>query len=87
MQDELDQKRVHINQIDEQLVALLSERARTALEIGKLKEQLGVKPYDPARERIVLEHIGAMNQGPLDKGALEDIFAAIITACREIQSR
>ena len=29
--------------------------------------------------------IDILNKGPLGKGAIEEIYAAIITACREIQ--
>jgi hypothetical protein len=31
--------------------------------------------------------IDNLNDGPLSKGAVEDIYAAIISACREIQLR
>ena len=87
MQDDITPFRQRINELDEQLVRLLNERALVAIEIGKIKAHTGVKVYDPARERIVLDHINALNQGPLDKGAMEELFATIITACREIQNR
>jgi len=87
MQDNLRALRDRINTLDEQLLTLLNTRAQVALEIGKLKIKQGTKVYDPDRERAVIEHIDAANMGPLDKGAVEELFAAIITACREIQSR
>jgi chorismate mutase-like protein len=86
MQDDLDRLRDNINTLDEQIVQLVNDRAKAALEIGNIKTKLGAKVYDPDRERAVLEHISGLNKGPLNKGALEDIFASIITACREIQS-
>jgi len=87
MNDDITALRKQINLLDEQLVRLLNERAAVAVEIGRLKAAAGVQPYDPARERAVLEHIVGLNKGPLGKGDIEDIFATIITACREIQSR
>ncbi len=87
MQDNLRVLRERINALDEQLLSLLNKRAQVALDIGKLKAELGAKVYDPVRERAVIEHIDAANTGPLDKGAVEELFAAIITACREIQNR
>lgn len=85
MQTDIELLRDHINAINAQLVQLLNERAKLAVEIGKLKEETGAEIYDPARERAILEQINELNQGPLDRGAMEDIFATIITACREIQ--
>lgn len=81
----LTELRKNIDDIDSQLVALLNERARLAVAIGRSKAQTGKVVYDPTRERAVLGKIDSLNQGPLPKGSLEDIYAAIITACREIQ--
>ncbi len=86
MTQDLVSLRARVDSIDEQLVRLLNERASVALEIGRRKAKDGIKAYDPARERVVIERINALNQGPLSKGALEEIYRDIITACREIQS-
>ena len=64
-----------------------SNRDRMMALLGELKSRTGIKVYDPAREGVVLEHISQLNKGPLSKGAVEEIFAAIMTACREIQSK
>ena len=74
-----------IDDIDAQIVKLLNERATAALEIGNAKEKLSQNMYDPSREGTVLSHIDKLNKGPLPNGSVEDIYAAIITACREIQ--
>ena len=87
MKQDLIGLRDHINHLDEQLVLLLNERAKTALQIGEIKAAQGIKVYDPSRERAVIERVNSLNGGPLDKGALEEIYAAIIAVCREIQSR
>ena len=85
MQDDIDDLRSQINQIDDQLVGLLNKRAGLAKRIGHTKKVTGDDVYDPDRERSVLERVDSLNAGPLDKGAMEEVFGCIITACREIQ--
>ena len=46
--------RVKINQIDEQLVKTFEERMQVSLEIAKYKKENGMPVFDPARERDVL---------------------------------
>ncbi len=87
MQNDITTLRKQIDTIDEQLLSLINERASLAIEIGDVKNRIGGKTYDPTRERFILEQIDDLNKGPLDKGAVEEIFATIITACREIQIR
>lgn len=85
-QQSLETLRNTIDDLDKRLVSLLNERAQAAVEIGKVKAGIGKATYDPARERAVLDKIDALNAGPLSKGAIEEIYACIITACREIQN-
>jgi chorismate mutase-like protein len=83
--ESLDILRKEIDGVDSRLVELLNQRAAIALEIGKIKSQTGKEAYDPNREKKVLDAISAINKGPLPKGSIEDIYSAIITACRELQ--
>ena len=85
MQRDVSDLRQEINRLDAQLVELLNIRAQLAEEIGNLKREEGKDVYDAGRERVVLEKIEALNDGPLSKGALEEIFSSIMTACRELQ--
>lgn len=85
MQDDVDRLRHRINELDEHIVRLLNERAEAARQIGKAKATLGTEVYDPDRERYVLDHIDKLNGGPLSKGAIEEVYACIMTACRELQ--
>ncbi|HSX05186.1 MAG TPA: chorismate mutase [Candidatus Saccharimonadales bacterium] len=77
--------REQINSLDEKIVGLLNERAKLALELGRIKATLGQKTYDPIREGAVIANIDRLNKGPLPKGSIEDIYRSIMTACREIQ--
>ena len=64
----IEELRQQIDQLDERLVELLSQRAHCALEIGKLKHTLGVEVYQPERESQVLHHVrshGAQTGSPM----------------------
>jgi chorismate mutase len=86
LDDDIAALREAINKVDEQLVKLLNQRAAIALRLGSVKAKSGKDVYDPDRERSVIEHVDGVNAGPLNKGAIEELFAAIITACRELQA-
>lgn len=81
----LANRRREIDVIDRKLLALLNKRLRRALEIGKIKRQMGMEIYDPKREREVLEKLKTRNRGPLTEDNLRKIFTTIINACRQSQ--
>ena len=83
--ERIDELRAQIDAIDEQLVALLNRRAACALEIGRLKEASGEPVYQPAREALVLAHVAAGNQGPLDDAAIRRLFERIIDEARRLE--
>ena len=82
---DLAQLRERIDRIDRQLVELISQRARQAAEVGRLKLAGGAPVYRPEREAEVLRSVVAMNGGPLAGAALEPIFREIISACRAME--
>ena len=77
--------RARIDEIDRQLVALLSERASCALAIGRLKELAGMPIYQPAREADVLSNVRTVNAGPLDDEAMTRLFERIIDEARRLE--
>jgi chorismate mutase-like protein len=77
--------RKKIDDLDRQLVELLSERARAAVEIGRLKRDTSLPIYEPERERIVFENVKQMNRGPLPGQDLVRIFERIMDVMRNIQ--
>lgn len=74
-----------IDEIDRKLVALLSERAQAAHEIGKLKRNVGMPIYEPDRERLVFENARVANKGPLPDRDLQRIYERIMDVMRHIQ--
>jgi chorismate mutase len=77
--------RTKIDELDRRLVELLSERARAAVEIGRLKRDTSLPIYEPERERIVYENVQKMNQGPLPGRDLVRIFERIMDVMRNVQ--
>ena len=74
-----------IDEIDTQLVQLLNERSKCAIEIGKIKHDLNLRVYDPEREREILRRIKETNDGPLDDEGLQRLFERVIDECRRIE--
>ncbi len=81
----LKKRRREIDLIDQKLLALLNQRLRTALKIGKIKRGMGKGIYDPKREKEVLERLSRKNRGPLKRKDLKKIFTAIMKICRTSQ--
>ena len=82
---DIDGRRDAIDRIDRRIMDLLNERARYAKMIGQAKEARGLPVLTPWRERQVIDTLTALSHGPLPKGAVENIFAEIISACRAVQ--
>jgi len=87
---ELKKKRREIDLIDRKLLSLLNQRLHIALEIGKIKKQMGTKTYDPKREKEILERLRlrlrSRKKTLLEEKDLEKIFRTIISVCRKTQN-
>jgi chorismate mutase len=81
----IESLRKRIDELDEQLVRLLSARAACALEIGRVKKQKGLDIYQPDREAQVLAHVEELNRGPLDNGAIRRLFERVIDEARRLE--
>src|ERR1700739_1458883 len=82
---DIEDWRKKIDELDRKLGALLSERARAAGGIGKLKRDASMPIYEPDRERIVFENVQGANPGPLPGRDLVRIYERIIDVMRNIQ--
>lgn len=77
--------RRRIDQIDTQLMRLLNSRSACAVEVGRIKAELGLPIYSPEREREILERVVAESPGPLDPMAVRRIFERIIDEGRRLE--
>src|ERR1700747_3490167 len=82
---DIEDWRKKIAERDCKLVALISERAKAAIAIGKLKRDTSLPIYEPDRERVVFENVQEANPGPLPGRDLVRIYERIIDVMRNIQ--
>ncbi len=82
---DIEDWRKKIDELDRKLVELLSERARAAVEIGRLKRDTSLPIYEPDRERTVFSNVQEANQGPLAGRDLVRIYERIMDVMRNVQ--
>lgn len=85
---DLREARERIDAIDEQLLSLISERARCAREIARIKLAAGAEDadfYRPEREAAVLRRTKQTNPGPLDDEEVVRLFREIMSACLALE--
>jgi len=78
--------REKIRQKDREIVRLLNERGGLSLEIGRIKGDMGMAPYDPAQEARLFGSLAELNGGPLSDEALRNIYREVVSSSRELQS-
>ena len=81
----IEDLRRRIDDLDELLVRLLSARAACALEVGRVKKELGMEIYQPSREVDVLAHVQRINPGPLNDAAIKRLFERVIDEARRLE--
>ena len=84
-QEQLEEYRRMIDEVDRRIVALLNERTAVVENIGRVKREAQLPVYEPKREDQVFANITSANQGPLTTQAVRGIFERIIDASRSIQ--
>ncbi len=79
--------RKKIDELDEQIVRLISQRAEAAQAIGELKRVAALPVYEPQREQAVFDHVRAVNPGPLADAEMLHVYERIIDVMRSLQRR
>ncbi len=77
--------RNQIDAVDQEIIRLLSERAKIALAVGAVKHEYGSPVFRPEREKQVLEKLALRNPGPLKTKGLQAIWQEVMSACRDIE--
>jgi chorismate mutase/prephenate dehydratase len=85
---ELKAARDRIDELDHEIQSRISERARIAQEIARIKQKLGGNGdhYRPAREAEVLRKVVERNDGPLPNEAIGRLMREIMSACLSLES-
>jgi chorismate mutase len=82
---DLETLRRKIDELDQRIVLLISERAAAAQEIGRLKRATDLPVYEPNRERVIFENVRTHNPGPLPDIELVHIYERIVDVMRALQ--
>lgn len=78
--------REQINELDRQLLELISQRARCAQSVALIKKQNGDDNfYRPEREAQVLRQVMEQNTGPLDDEEIARLFRELMSACLALE--
>ena len=83
---EIEAHRAKIDEIDQQIVALLNKRAGHSLVIRGLKPGARMGLYDPKREEEIFARVNSSNEGPLYNENLREIYEAILKVMKETPS-
>ncbi len=81
----LAELRRRIDTLDGDLLRLLNDRTRIALQIGELKRQAGGEVYVPAREKAVMDRVTRLNQGPLPASSVQAVYREIMSAALALE--
>ena len=83
--DRMEEWRRRIDAIDDELLRLLNDRARSAIEIGHIKRRLNLPVYSAEREAEILARVSRANRGPLEAAAIRRLFERIIDESRSLE--
>lgn len=83
----LEDLRLRIDSLDEQLQVLINQRAGCAREVAAVKLAAGEDThfYRPEREAVILRRIGERNPGPLPDTEMVRLFREIMSACLALE--
>jgi len=84
----LDDCRVAIDSIDDEMLNLLNERMKIVERVGEIKNNVGGAIYRPEREKDIINRLTKLSQesdGLLNKSAIEAIFLEIFAVSRNLE--
>ncbi len=85
IQERMQTLRERVNEVDQDLVRALNERASIVQEIVAMKAEAGVPLFDPKREEEILQRIESYNEGPIYDTSLREIFELILHRIRDLE--
>src|SRR5215471_10928477 len=78
--------RKRIDDVDDELLVLLSKRAEIAHAIAEAKRAANAHAFhDPDRERQVLERVASKGAGLFPKDAVRVVFREVMSACLSLE--
>ncbi len=87
MKKTIESLRQIINRIDNEILELLVKRAKTAKEIGALKNKKGDQIYSESREREILDRLISNHIRPMESEDVELVFQEIFNVSKKLQGK
>ncbi len=84
----LDECRVHIDKIDNEILELLNKRMKVVERVGEIKNETGGAIYRPEREKAIIKRLSTKNRedkGLLNDSAIEAIYLEIFAVARNLE--
>jgi chorismate mutase/prephenate dehydratase len=81
----LDELRVKIDAIDDQLLELYNQRMEYVHKVGELKNTTGEPIYRPEREQAILNRLKQQNGGKLTDSAIDALFLEMFAVARNLE--
>jgi chorismate mutase len=82
---EIEALRVRIDEVDQKILELMTERVRLVLAVGDVKRARQMVVYDPERERRVLDRLASQAAPPLDPMTVRRVFERLIDEMRRLE--
>lgn len=81
----IDDLRIKIDNIDDEILTLLNKRMEFVKEIGEIKQSTQSAIYRPERERAIISRLKNKNKGLLNQNAIEAIYQEIFAVSRNLE--
>ena len=81
----LKELRDKLDSIDDNLLKLLNERMEIVHQVGVLKAHSGGAIYRPEREKAIIDRLNDLNEGKLNRNAIEALFLEIFAISRNLE--
>ena len=81
----LEELRVKIDNIDDQLLKLYNQRMEYVHQVGELKNTTGAPIYRPEREQAILNRLKKQNDGKLTDVAIDALFLEMFAVARNLE--
>lgn len=81
----LEELRLRLDEIDEQIVELYESRMQVCREVGELKVKAGRKVFDRQRERDKLADVSSRVSGDFNKKGVQELYEQLMSMSRKLQ--
>lgn len=81
---DLESLREELDDINYQILELITKRAEIVEQIGVEKKKHAVPRFDPVRESVMLENLVSRNNGPFDDATVRHLFKQIFKASLDL---